>query len=246
MRVTRRMEVHFQEIYQRASMTEMAAALVHDLRNPLAALRANIKALLVTPDQTSEIVEELDRDVVSLNDKLSAFLSLTRRHDDDLEPADIRELAKDAARLAEPVLSKHGLDIEMDIQPDLPKVTVRKASVRDALLNVLINAGQSGQKTGAVQVTAESCGDAIRIVIEDQGQGIPEQQLPRLFDAFYTTREEGSGLGLAIVKQVFDAHQGQVHVENRPQGGARVVLTLPLQPKETPAWWNKQRKRFPA
>ncbi|MCG6860647.1 MAG: hypothetical protein LJE70_05135 [Chromatiaceae bacterium] len=246
MRVTRKMEVHFQEIYQRASLTEMAAALVHDLRNPLAALRANIKALLVAPDQTKEIVEELDRDVVALNDKLSAFLNLTRRHDDDLEPADICELVEDTARLAEPILSKHGLGIEMDIEPDLPAVTVRKASVRDALLNVLINAGQSGQTSGTIRFKAETCDDAIRFVIEDRGQGIPEQHLPRLFDAFYTTRENGTGLGLAIVQQVFDAHQGQVRIENRPQGGTRVVLTLPLHPKETPTWWNKQRKRFPA
>jgi signal transduction histidine kinase len=245
MRVTRKMEVHFQEIYQRASMTETAAALVHDLRNPLAALRANIKALLITPDQTKEIVDELDRDVVSLNDKLSAFLNLTRRHDDDLETAHISDLLKDAARLAEPVLSKHGLGIEMDIQSDLPQVRVRKASVRDALLNVLINAGQSGQKSGAVRVSVDSTSDVIRVVIEDQGQGIPEQYVPRLFDAFFTTRDEGSGLGLAIVHRVFYAHQGQVHIENRPQGGARVVLTLPLHPKETPAWWNKQKKRFP-
>ena len=245
MRVTRKMEVHFQEIYQRASMTETAAALVHDLRNPLAALRANIKALLITPDQTKEIVDELDRDVVSLNDKLSAFLNLTRRHDDDLETTDISDLVKDAARLAEPVLSKYKLSIETDIQPDLPQVRVRKASVRDALLNVLINAGQSGQESGAVRVRVDSTSDAIRVVIEDQGQGIPEQYVPRLFDAFFTTREEGSGLGLAIVQRVFSAHQGQVHIENRPQGGARVVLTLSLHPKETPAWWDKQKKRFP-
>ena len=242
MRVTRRMEMHFQEIYQRASMTEMAAALVHDLRNPLAALRANVKALLVTPEQAREIADELDLDIVSLNDKLSAFLNLTRRHDDDLEPVDIRELVADAARLAEPVLSKSGLSIEMDIQPDLSQVMVRKVSVRDALLNVLINAAQSGQTAGAVRVIAGSGGDTVRVVIEDQGQGIPEQHLPRLFDAFYTTREDGNGLGLAIVKQVVAAHQGQVFVENRPQGGTRVVLTLPLQPKEIPGWWKKRKK----
>jgi len=246
MRVTRQMEVHFQEIYQRAAMTETAAALVHDLRNPLAALRANVKALLVAPDQTEEIVDELDRDIASLNDKLSAFLSLTRRHDDDLEPCDISDLIKDATRLADPVLSKHGLGIEMDIEPDLPPVAVRRASVRDALLNVLINAGQSGQKAGTVRIGVDASGDAIRIVIEDHGKGIPEQHVPRLFDAFFTTRQEGSGLGLAIVKRVFGAHQGTVHVENRPQGGARVVLTLPMHPKETPAWWDKQKKHFPA
>ena len=119
MRVTRTMEMHFQALNQRAAMTELAAALVHDLRNPLAALRANSKALLVAPEQTAEIVDELDRDLVSLNDKLSAFLNLTRRHDDDRELVDVDALVRAAARLAEPVLSEQGLTLEMDIPNQL-------------------------------------------------------------------------------------------------------------------------------
>jgi len=245
MRVTRKIEVHFQELYQRASMTEMAAALVHDLRNPLAALRANIKALLISPEQTRQIVDELDQDIVILNDKLSAFLDLTRHRDDNIEQVDIEKLIQDAARLAEPVLSEHGLTVEMDIPPDLPRIRVRKTSVRDALLNILINAGQSGQTTGTVSIKIDSPGDIIRIAVEDQGPGIPGQHLPHLFDAFYTTKQDGNGLGLAIVQRVVAAHQGRVSAENRPQGGARIVLELPLQPKEIPAWWKQRRKTFP-
>lgn len=111
--------------------------------------RGSRRAKIDSPEQTRETVDELARDIVSLNEKLSAFLDLTRRHDDDLEQVDIGGLIKDAARLAEPVLAKHGLGIEINMPPGLPQVRVRKASVRDALLNVLINAGQSGQTAGA-------------------------------------------------------------------------------------------------
>ena len=76
-RESRRAEGYVQEIYRRASLTEIAAELVHDLRNPLMALRANAKALLVSPDQAAEIAVELDRDIVALNQKLSGFLDLT-------------------------------------------------------------------------------------------------------------------------------------------------------------------------
>jgi signal transduction histidine kinase len=246
MRTTRKLEGHFQEIYQRASLTETAAQLVHDLRNPLAALRANAKALLVTPQQTHEIVEELDRDIVTLNDKLSAFLNLTRQRDEELEPVDISELIYDAVRLAEPALAQHGLTVETDIAPGLPHPEWQKASMRDALLNVILNAGQSGQQDGSIRVAAQSKGGALEIVVEDRGEGISERDMPRLFDTFYTTRDDGNGLGLAIVQRIVLSHQGQVHAESRPGGGARIVFTLPWQRKETPHWWSGLKRHFPA
>jgi sensor histidine kinase regulating citrate/malate metabolism len=87
---------------------------------------------------------------------------------------------------------------------------------------------------------------ALEITAGTELRWCPIDRVQHTLDAHYTTRENGTGLGLAIVQQVFQAHQGQVRIENCPQGGTRVVLTLPLHPKETPAWWNKQRKRFPA
>ncbi|WP_300318440.1 ATP-binding protein [Accumulibacter sp.] len=245
MRTTRRLESHFQEIYQRASLTETAAQLVHDLRNPLAALRANVKALLVSPEQTKEIVAELDRDIVTLNDKLSAFLNLTRQRDEALAPVDVGELIHDAVRLAEPALAKQGLIVQTDIAANLPWPSWQEASLRDALLNLILNASQSGQREGSIRVTAQAKDRALEIAVEDRGRGIPKEQMPRLFDAFYTTRAGGNGLGLAIVRRIVSEHQGRIHVENRLDGGARFVLTLPLQRKEIPHWWSRLKKPSP-
>ena len=242
MRMTRQLEGYFQEIYHRASLTETAAQLVHDLRNPLAALRANIKALLVSPAETQEIVQELDRDIVTLNQRLSAFLNLTRQRDEGVEPLDVRELVGDALRLAEPVLSRNGLMAEIDIPRELPRPHWQKAAMRDALLNVIINAGQSGQQEGVIRITANSQTGIMEIAVEDRGKGIPEQELPHLFEAFYTTKDDGNGLGLAIVKEIVTAHQGRVRAENRPDGGARIVLSVPLQRKEPPPWWSRLKK----
>jgi signal transduction histidine kinase len=245
MRTTRNVEGHFQEVYQRASLTEMAAELVHDLRNPLMALRTNVKALLVSPEHTREIVDELDRDIVALSDKLSAFLSLTRPHDDAFAPVDVGELIQDAVRLAEPVLSRKRLSVDTDLPPDLPKTPLQKTAMRDALLNVIINAGQSGQTEGAIRIGARVRNAVLEIAVEDQGLGIPEAHLPHLFDAYYTTRADGHGLGLAIVQRIVAAHHGKVEAGNRAQGGARIVLSLPLQQKEVPRWWKTLKKACP-
>ncbi len=246
MRTTRRLESHFQAIYQRASLTETAAKLVHDLRNPLAALRANVKALLVSPEQTQEIVGELDRDIVTLNEKLSAFLDLTRRYDEAVAPVDVAELIADAERLAEPALTKQGITVQTEVAADLPRPNWQKSSMRDALLNLILNASQSGQHEESIRITAQAKGGSVEIAVEDRGKGIDDEQMPRLFDAFYTTREDGNGLGLAIVQRIVTQHQGRVRAENRQDGGARFVLTLPLQSKETPRWWNRLNRRSPA
>lgn len=239
---TRRIEAHFQQIDQRASLTELAAELVHDLRNPLMALRANAQALSITPEQAPEIISELDRDIVALNDKLNAFLRLTRPHEAAAEPVDVPELIRDAVRLAEPVLAQHGLSAAVDVPPSLPRPVLQREAVRDALLNVIVNAAQSGQAGGAVQIGAAVQGEALTISVEDCGAGIAEEHLPRLFDPFYTTKPGGNGLGLAIVQRIVADHQGQVRAENRARGGARILLTLPLRPKEVPYWWKALRK----
>lgn len=242
MSVTRRVESEFQQIYQRASLTEMAASLVHDLRNPLMALRANARALLVAPDDAADIAKELDRDIVTLNDKLSAFLNLTRRHDSDFAPVDVVALVDAAVRQAEPSAHAQGLTIRVDIDEPMPQPVWCKTAIQDALLNLLLNATQSGQRKGDIVLRVKREGGTIKLVVEDRGRGIPKAQLSRLFEAFYTTRQEGNGLGLAIVRRIVAAHRGTVSIENRDGGGVRVTMSLPIQAQEIPGWWKKLKK----
>ncbi|CRI65343.1 putative Histidine kinase [Thiocapsa sp. KS1] len=237
---SRRAEGHIQEIYRRASLTEMAAELVHDLRNPLMALRANAKALLVSPEQTAEIVAEIDRDIVALNRKLTGFLDLTRKQDEIFAPTDPGALIADAVRLAAPILRKQGLGILLDIESTLPTVALQAGAIRDALLNLLINAAQSGQRSGSIRVGARAVRQGLRIEVDDRGSGIAAADLPRLFTPFYTTKADGNGLGLAIVRRIVQAHHGRVWLDNRAGGGVRVTLILPLKQPEIPGWWTSR------
>ncbi|UHD18398.1 sensor histidine kinase [Thiocapsa bogorovii] len=237
-RESRRAEGHVQEIYRRASLTEIAAELVHDLRNPLMALRANAKALLVSPDQVAEIAAELDRDIVALNQKLSGFLDLTRHRDEHYGPADLDALIRDAARLAEPVVRRHGLEIELAIGEGLPRPALQSGAIRDALLNLLVNAAQSGQGSGVIRVEAAAIREGLRIRVEDRGCGIEPDDLAQVFVPFFTTKVDGTGLGLSIVRRIVEAHHGRIRIENRAEGGVRVTLILPLEQPEIPGWWK--------
>jgi signal transduction histidine kinase len=237
-RESRRAEGYVQEIYRRASLTEIAAELVHDLRNPLMALRANAKALLVSPDQAAEIAAELDRDIVALNQKLSGFLDLTRHRDEHYRPTDLDVLIRDAARLAEPVVKRRGLGIELAIAEGLPRPSLQGGAIRDALLNLLVNAAQSGQGSGVIRVEAAAIREGLRIRVEDRGRGIEPNDLARVFVPFFTTKVGGNGLGLSIVRRIVESHHGRVRIENRAGGGVRVTLILPLEQPEIPGWWK--------
>ncbi len=229
-RDSRRAEGHFQEIYRRASLTEMAAELVHDLRNPLMALRSNARALLVSPGQTAEIVAELDHDIVALNQKLTGFLDLTRHHDDAFTPTDPGALIADAARLAQPILARQGLELVLEVAPDLPRPRLQAGAMRDALLNLIINAAQSGQLTGQIRIGAQVVREGLRIQIDDRGCGIAPADLSRVFKPFFTTKSDGHGLGLAVVRRIVRSHHGRVRVENRDGGGLRRFMrkVIPL------------------
>ena len=237
-RESRRAEGYVQEIYRRASLTEIAAELVHDLRNPLMALRANAKALLVSPDQAAEIAVELDRDIVALNQKLSGFLDLTRHRDEHYGPADLDALIRHAARLADPVVRRQGLEIELAIAAGLPSPSLQGGAIRDALLNLLVNAAESGQGSGVIRVEAAATREGLRIRVEDRGSGIEPNDLARVFVPFFTTKVGGNGLGLSIVRRIVETHHGRVRIENRAGGGVRVTLILPLEQPEIPGWWK--------
>ncbi len=98
--------------------------------------------------------------------------------------------------------------------------------LRAALLNVLLNACQSGSES--VEVSTVATGNACRIVVADRGAGIPPDVAARIFDAFYTTKQAGTGLGLPIVKRLMDLQQGTIAIRRRDGGGTIAELTVPL------------------
>lgn len=241
---TREMGSLFQTLYQQASISELLYELMHDLRNPLAALRANIQALRLLPDQAEQICRDLDTDILRLNGKLSAFLDLGRRENDEPRALDFKAFIEDVARCAEPIIAQAGLALRLEVPEWLPTLTIQEGSMRDALLNILQNAGQSGQADGEIVLRVKDTVSSVTVCVEDQGEGVSSEELERIFAPYFTTKSDGNGLGLAITRRVVLAHQGQISAENRPLGGLRVTVTLPVKLKELPAWKHALKKHL--
>ncbi len=223
-----KMEARLQKIYQQAAMGKLSSSLVHDLRNPLASIRANIKNLLITPDETEQVVEEMDHDLLRLERKLTDFLKLTKPRHSGFESINIEQLVKDLVRECKPLFNEQNIELSLVIDASIPEISVIPEDIRDALHNLLVNAKNHTQYSGHVWVNIQNKQERLEISVEDDGSGIDEQLLTTVFEPFFTTRDDGHGLGLAIVKRIVKAHQGSIKAENRLPSGARFIITLPF------------------
>jgi signal transduction histidine kinase len=219
-----------------ASIGEMAAAVAHGLRNPLASLRAAAQLVRRHPEAPSSrehldaIVEEVDR----LDRRISHLLSFSR-------PAPFHPLQESVSRLVEGLLSAfsqllrdRGVELDLDLAAGLPDVRVDPMQVEQALVEIVSNALDAMPTGGRLGIIGRADGrdpDAGYVTIEvtDTGPGIPEHVLPSVCEPFFTTRQEGTGLGLAIAKRYVEQNGGRIEITSRP-GGTIVRLRLPAAP----------------
>ena len=208
-----------------AQLGQLAAVVAHEVRNPLAGLRASLQVIdrrVQEPRDRSAIAAMIQR-IDSLNDKVEDLLQYARPKAPRRQAVDVMSLLRDVAASAQ---SSTGRAASMPIFGGDARVTADPDMLRAALLNVLLNACQAaGEKEVTVHVVK---GDGVcRIAVCDRGAGIPTAVRDRVFEPFFTTRTNGTGLGLAIVKRFMELQEGAVTLLDRPGGGTIVEVSIP-------------------
>ncbi|TAJ22886.1 MAG: HAMP domain-containing protein [Nitrospirae bacterium] len=217
-----------------ASVGQLLAALAHDLRNPLGVIRSSAQLVLdgqqadaVRQEVARYIIDEVDR----LTHRINDFLRYARQ-----KPPEPKRLSPDA--LVQAALwqwkAQGGLErltLNTDFAPDLPEVSVDPDQVKEALVNLLINAREAMPDGGRLSVTtrAGEQGHA-EIEVADTGCGIPRHHLDRIFEPFFTTKEYGTGLGLTNVKRLIEDNGGTLEVRSEEGKGSRFVVRFPAAP----------------
>lgn len=213
-----------------AAVGEMAAGLAHEIRNPLSAIQGAAQVIRgeSDPERASEMLQVLEEESSRLGRFVGEFLDYARPGAARREPVDVGELARRALRLAEAAGAKlHG---SVSLAEGTPRALGDPEQLLRVFGNLVRNAWEAAGEDVAVAVRAEPAGsNRVTIRFEDDGPGIPPEEIPKLFQPFHTTKRGGTGLGLALVHRIVEAQGGEVRVEGRPGAGAVFTLTLPAE-----------------
>jgi two-component system phosphate regulon sensor histidine kinase PhoR len=219
---------------------DFVANVSHELRTPLTAIRGYVEALSegdASADESRRFLEIIARHTERMERLVKDLLRLARLDagQETLEPSacDTRGLAQAVAADLAPETDARGQRVEVTIAPGAETVRADPAKLHDALRNLVANAITYSPEQATIRIETAPAGDQIAITVSDEGPGIPDEDLSRVFERFYRVEKSrardpgGTGLGLAIVKHLVELHGGTARAENRPEGGARFVLTLP-------------------
>jgi signal transduction histidine kinase len=217
---------------------ELVAWASHDLRTPLASLRAMVEALEDGLAEPAEYLPAIRAQTNLLSDLVEDLFELARIDSGvlalELREASLGELVTSCLESLRPAARSRGVRLESSIDPSDPLVTIAPDKVQRVLLNLLENAVRHTRPEGAVAVVVLTDTDHVVVAVEDEGAGLAPGAPQRMFERFWRDDESrtrssgGAGLGLAIAQGLVHAHGGTIWAENRLEGGARVAFTLPL------------------
>lgn len=235
-------QVQLMQSEKMASLGKLAAGVAHQLNNPLGSINLYAKLVLEEYDLPAGARDDIQRilkDAERCRDTVRELLEFARQNRQFMKPQEINQALGRTLRLLENQALMQNVRIEKKLADDLPTIMADAHQLNHMFMNLIINAAQAMDGRGELSLTTSlnQASQAVEIIIEDSGPGIPEDHLNHIFEPFFTTKAEGkgTGLGLSVVYGIVENHGGTISVENRPQGsgagsvgGATFTITLPL------------------
>lgn len=236
-----------------ASLNRLLAGVAHEVKNPLNAMTIHLELLkqklgrraavpvavgsgssgpgsalpVPAPDGLMSHVSIIGEEIRRLDHVVQGFLRFSRPEELQLEPVGVSALLQDIVDVVRPQAEQHGIAVEMEAEAGVA-IQVDRAMVRQALLNLALNAIEAMPSGGRLELRARPVEEQwVHVDVVDSGIGIRPEHLGRVFDLYFTTREQGSGLGLSMVYRTVQLHDGTIEVESSPGHGATFRLQLP-------------------
>jgi len=229
------------ELLSRVSLLgEMTASLAHELNQPLAAIVNNATAAMqylehgrLDPEQLQEILTDVVGDGHRAYDIMRNVRSAIKKGSAIRGPINLNDVVKAVTRMVQPDAAAQFCRLETSLAQDLPTIEGDPSQIQQVLINLVRNAFDAMHDTPPsrriVEIATSYNGDGTTsVVVRDHGSGFSEATRERLFEQFFTTKEEGLGMGLAIVRSIVEAHGGSISAENADEGGARFHFQLPI------------------
>jgi Amt family ammonium transporter len=221
-----------------AALGKLSAGIAHEIRNPLTSIKILIHSL--ADEMATEASREKDLAVIEaaigqVNNIIKQFLDFARPRPPSPEPMDVRAVLEETLALLVYEMDAQGVSLEKNYRPDLPPVPMDREQMKQVFLNLLLNAIQAMERGGAVKIqtglrphSGDGTARFAEIAIRDTGPGMPPEIRDKIFEPFFSTKEEGIGLGLPIAQRIVEEHGGEIRVESSPGDGTTFYVILPL------------------
>jgi PAS domain S-box-containing protein len=232
-----------QQLWQSAKLAgvgELAASIAHELNNPLGIATLRLESLMAqTPpdDPRRRVMEIVEQELERMAALVSNLLQFIRFGHDQVSTVDVRDEIERTLELVFHHLRKRGVTVRTEFAPAVPLIYADRQKLRQVFLNLFTNAGDAMPAGGTLTIrakpgTGRGGADAVVIEVADSGVGIAPEVLPKVMDAFFTTKEEGkgTGLGLAICRRIAHEHDGTIEIESDVGRGTVVWVTIPVNP----------------
>lgn len=226
-----KLEAELQRSERLAALGRLVTGVAHELRNPIAVIRATVqvmeKEFELIPgleDYSTVIKEQVDRQ----NRVIKELLDFGRPSKPYVQKVSVKTLLQGVLTFTEPLVRQHHINLEKVTEEGRLLVEVDGERIKQVFVNLILNAVQAMPDGGRLSIRTYAEGDFIKVEFADKGIGIDEQDLPHVFDPFYTTKDGGTGLGLSISHQIVKAHGGFINVQSSKGQGTVFTVNLPV------------------
>jgi C4-dicarboxylate-specific signal transduction histidine kinase len=219
-----------------ALVGELTTSIVHEIQQPLVAISANaevaakhVAQLGAGGAELGEILADIQQASACAADIIDRLRNLARKRPMERKPVDLNEVASSVIRLVAADAARRRVHLRVETAEDLPALMADRVSLQHVILNLVMNAMEALDEVWdhrEVTVRTQRTADGARISVHDNGPGIAPELLPRVFDAFVTSKTEGIGLGLSIARSIVEAHEGRITASSQGRG-ASFVIELP-------------------
>jgi signal transduction histidine kinase len=236
---TRELEAQLYNAEKAIVVSRLASAIAHEIRNPLNYINLTLDHLRAgfspadpqKQEKFASLTSQLKTEVARINQRITEFLNYSRPP--KLEPRlmNVSDVARDALRTVQVQASENNVKTTVEEVGGAHSVTADAESIRSALTNLVINSLQAMDGEGgkiAIVVSGEDDGRRVRVDISDTGRGIKADDISKIFEPYYSTKDTGTGLGLAIVRKAIDDHHGTISVKSKEGEGTTFTITLPV------------------
>jgi len=232
------LEKKFYDSQKLAAVGQLSAGIAHEVRNPLSSIKMSLQILEKRLNPAGNDLKRFkiaEKEVEHLEKIVNDILIFAKPAEPEMKPADISAFLESSLSMVEKELYDKKIDVQFHNDQDIPPINIDSSMLKQAFLNIYLNAIDAMEEGGRLRISTKLVTNGhkhVSIEIDDSGYGIEEEDMPHLFNPFFTRKRYGTGLGLTQVKKFIDLHHGSIEIFSRKGEGTKVVVNLSLDENE--------------